>query len=797
MHIIFLSARLPLTKTFAVHNKQLVTKPYPLVSRVSSHEAEVNSLQDFYKELVANAKLNRCLFSGHLQHPLVDESRAGKTIRNDRTWVCLDFDKVNAKTHEEVIEKYLPDYCQNVSYIVQPSASMFLPKTKRWSGHIFMMLKTPTPEKALKSWFEHLNFTNKYLAKELVLTDSLQALHWPLDRTVADCTKIIYIAAPICHGFEPSIKSNEAIKLVKKKTNALNIPLHEPVTTNDIRAKINALRKAINQPELDYNISSHNGDDILIGATECDVHNIRTSGDHYIRFNLNGGDSYGYYIDLRNPGLIKNFKGEPFLRTDEAAPELYKTLKKTAPKTVAAAPLDEDTDIFACYATNKSSAIYVGKYEPIERALTLNNASETSAKAWLAEHSISHKGYLPHVSLEFNPHQEMQYVHGSNVVNTFRSTDYMQQTKSTDAVSHLSDIPVTINKTLRSMLGNPDNETLEHFINWLAFIFQTRKKTGAAWVLHGTQGTGKSIFIKHILTPLFGENQVKILQFNLVKTDFNAFLENALFVIFEEADTKSVDNQAALMSKLKHWITDSPIEINSKNIKPYSVPNYANFIFNSNERTPVNSTSDDRRFNFANRQETKLFYTPNELQVMFSGTELPAFADMLLRWPADPIAASKVLHNQAKIDVHEATTSINQLIAEAILRGDLQFFIDRMPSDSEAAADYHNRFNPLGLFKTKIAEYQSAAQKNEPSLLTDEDLFILFRTLITDARYFQDTRTWRKRHYKTIGLDIEKQHRVPGNTTARARGLLIQWNSPEFPAALESKVTPFKERKNG
>ena len=75
MHLVFLSARVPLTKTFAMQNGKLISKPYPLVSRVTSHSVEVNTLNEFYTALVDNAKKNRCLFSGQLQHPLVDESR--------------------------------------------------------------------------------------------------------------------------------------------------------------------------------------------------------------------------------------------------------------------------------------------------------------------------------------------------------------------------------------------------------------------------------------------------------------------------------------------------------------------------------------------------------------------------------------------------------------------------------------------------------------------------------------------------------------------------------------------------
>ena len=138
-------------------------------------------------------------------------------------------------------------------------------------------------------------------------------------------------------------------------------------------------------------------------------------------------------------------------------------------------------------------------------------------------------------------------------------------------------------------------------------------------------------------------------------------------------------------------------------------------------------------------------------------------------------------------------------MADAVLAGDLQFFIDRMPSEAEATADFHNRFNPIGMFQKLVDDYQDAAAKGEQVLVKDEDLFVLFRTLIPDVRYFQDSKTWRKRHYKSLGLEVDKQVRVPGQWDKRARGLLITWKVPDgapLPKATEGdRVVPLRRGK--
>lgn len=777
MDLVFLSAQLPLTKTFLLRNGQMAATPYPHVSRVTSHHEQCSALEQFELLLRAHAQAKHCLFGGALDHPLKHESRAGKTLKKPKEWVVFDFDKVDAKDHKDVVAKYLPACCQNVSYIAQVSASMFRPDATKWSGHIFMLLDKPADEHHLKQWFEYLNFTVPALSDQISLSDSLQALHWPLDRTVAYNSKLIYIAPPICHGFEPAVK--QPIQLVKKKQAKLSLPVFAPIDSGAIRARINDLRSKIGEPPLDYVTSLFEGHEVLQNSGVVEVHGIKTSGDHYIRFNLNGGDSYAYFIDLRNPGVIRNFKGEPFLQTKDAAPDLYKALVARAPRITAKPPLPDETEVLAFYATNQNSKIKIGTFSPTDYRLTLNNATETSARAWMHEYGLVQKGMLPHIDIIFDPTANVQYVPGSTQINLFTPTSYMLMKPASKTKSKFSQTPPLIKKLILSMLGDPEPNVVDHFMNWLAYIFQKRKKTAVSWVMHGVPGAGKGTFVKYVLTPLFGKEQVRIQQFSALEKEFNGFLENALFVVFEDSDMAAASSSAALNAKLRHWIADSPIEIRRMSTDHYSVENYTNFLFFSNERTPVHITKDDRRFNVGERQNNRLYLTPNELQTLSSGEELEAFAEILHNWPVDEIAAHMLVETEARATIHEASTTINQQIANAILMGDLQFFYDRMPSDMEAAADFHNRFNPIGIYRDTLEKLRQAAASGKPLQMTDELVFPLFRTLIPDTRYFQDSKTWRRRHYVSLGLDLNKQYRDPEDYSKRRRGLLVRWQMPD------------------
>lgn len=794
MHIVYLGSRLPLTKTFVQAAGRLTATPYPHISKVTSYHEQVNSLAEFKDTLVAHAEADHCLFNGQLSSPLHNESRAGKTLKTEREWVVFDFDKVIGKDAAEVVAKYLPLECQNVSYVVQLSASMFKPNNTLWSGHIFMLLKDPMSEQRLRQWFEYLNFSISALTTQLSLSDSLQALHWPLDRTVAQNSKLIYIAPPRCHGFEPAIKQH--ITLVKRKLTHLSIASFSPIDTFAVRQKINELRTAAGESEISYELVSFEGHEMLRSTDICDIQGLKASGDHYIRFNLNGGDSYAYFIDLRNPDVIRNFKGEPFFKTADAAPDLYKALRKAAPKALAKPPLEDGSDVLAFFATNRAATIKTGIFDPMNRSLRIDDSTPVAARAWMAEYGLVIKGDLPHMDLIFDPHSLVQYMPGLPVINTFRATEYMVQKPSKPAASTLAEVPPLLNKIMTSMLGSPTPEVYRHFINWLAFVFQFREKTGTAWVLHGRTGTGKGVFVKYILTPLFGSENVRIIQFPLLDTPFNGFLEQALFVVCDEADMSVAANKASLNAKLRHYITDSPIEINQKGVKTYKADSYTNWLFNANERTVVSITADDRRFNIPERQELQMFLNPNEVKQLSEGNELEAFADMLVRWPVDRAAVTKPIVTQARQDMHEATTSINQLVAEALMTGNLQFFVERLPTEAEAASDFGNgRFNPTGLFKANLSRYQNDAEAGRPTVVTEEETFVLFRTLIPDPRFLQDSKTWRKRHYKSLGLDLDKQHRVGAD---RVRGLRTQWQPASHADSLQppaKNITPIMKAK--
>jgi hypothetical protein len=93
LHFLAAADGTQLTKRFRISGEELTKESYPQVATFNSHEADVETIDDFYVALVAHANNGYCLLKGQLDRPLVDESRAGHTHSDEPTaWLVLDND---------------------------------------------------------------------------------------------------------------------------------------------------------------------------------------------------------------------------------------------------------------------------------------------------------------------------------------------------------------------------------------------------------------------------------------------------------------------------------------------------------------------------------------------------------------------------------------------------------------------------------------------------------------------------------------------------------------------------------
>jgi len=117
-------------------------------------------------------------------------------------------------------------------------------------------------------------------------------------------------------------------------------------------------------------------------------------------------------------------------------------------------------------------------------------------------------------------------------------------------------------------------------------------KLHSAIVVHGPQGTGKSLFFE-TYCKIFGEYG-RILGQEALEDKFNAdWAEKKLFILADEILAKQ--DLFSVKNRLKSFITGATIRVNPKNVAAHNEANHMNIVFLSNERQPLVLEDDDRR----------------------------------------------------------------------------------------------------------------------------------------------------------------------------------------------------------
>lgn len=131
---------------------------------------------------------------------------------------------------------------------------------------------------------------------------------------------------------------------------------------------------------------------------------------------------------------------------------------------------------------------------------------------------------------------------------------------------------------------------------WLAWPLQhPGRRVKYAYVFHGGQGTGKSMFFEQLMMKIYGsEHSIQIGQ-NELESKYTGWLTKKLFVVCNEVSTFANERKAT-KNKLKSLITDNVFTIEEKFMPIRMEENHAQFVFLSNEMQPVVPESDDRRY---------------------------------------------------------------------------------------------------------------------------------------------------------------------------------------------------------
>ncbi len=765
----FLEAKKPLTKFFYQDdNNKLQEESYPLVFKLKSHTEEFETLSQLEALITQHAALGNAYITSNPSRPVIWESRAG--LFNSDTETSVEIHDLDGLSGINTVEQYiqaLPTCYHDLSYIVQYSASMGIKPDKGLSAHLFFLRATPISYENLKQKLYSFNFLPG-ISDSLSLNKPQNGLRWACDVTMAETSRIIYIAPPEVHETVTDSFSGNRIQHIQKQQDLLEDDYAPEGSWRTHALKhINRLRKDAGLSPKQSAKYEARGSTVIqrVAATDQCAVTSHKEERGYIYLNLSGGDSWGYYHRPDSPEILYNFKNEPNYLIKELDPEYYVLAKTRAAEIKRERIQDKNNDngfLYTVFVDDRTEEFYKVRYNPETHECHHN----TGKSKWHADNFLQFHGQtVPDVyepwDVSFDPTVTHRLDANARHFNTFNITPSL----FTPAPS--AKLPPLTERVMRHALGN-DKATFNHFINWLAYIFQTRCKTGKSWVLHGTQGTGKGLLYSRIIQPVFGlKHAIRSSLPRIASESYNAELEQAVFCLFDEVDAVSLAKKQ-IDDKLKELITEDRISIRRMRTDSYTVNSYTNYLFFSNKKHALDIPNNDRRNNIAVRQNTPLEITMEEVDQL--NNELTQTMGYLMHYPACRKTAESCLDNQSKDKMMLASMNNSEGFLEHIHRGDFEFLWENKPDIDHRGQDF--RTNPGVAFSTYAECLAEIVEHQARGVVSRNTLHSLIAHL--SNKHWDSTATAFTQYvHRNSELDLI-QLKIEGKKTRGVRG--IEWD---------------------
>lgn len=789
MKLTFLNSSVALTKSYTkLPDGSIEKTSYPNVWEVSSIIEDCPSLAVMQALITKHGALGNCLLKGMVTRNLVKESRKGSTDSNATTdWLCLDLDGIGTSftmtledgskaTSNVTVDTILASIGMgDVSYVLQWSGSQGISSGIRC--HVFVMLAKPMSAPLIKQWLIQKNHESSVLKHHQALTKTGHSLTWGLDITACQSDKLIYIAPPTLKGIKSPLGRMPRISLVTKTRATFD--LYAVGTINSTAqnrahtdARILELRAAANLPKrkLAYKISGPH--EILAKPDTCIA--TETKQDRgFVYFNLNGGDSWAYYHPEDNPDYIFNFKGEPTYLTKELLPDYWAQLTQASHRT------DSKGKTYLAYLDRKTSTYWRGTYDESVDDLDIHPAkTETMVRHFAGANGMPLGDDIPEWDMEFNPHDNVRVDFDNRIINTFQLTEFMRT-----PVKQVKQCPPTIFKVISHVLAS-DVDAIEHFMNWLSFICQERDRTRTAWIFQGTQGTGKGILMNKVLKPLFSSNQVAIKRAAELSEKWTDFVVGKFVIFIDEVQTSAYRDENNVISNLKNFITEPTVTVRMMNKNAYDVMNYGNWIFASNKPDPVTVDKEDRRFNVGPYQAAKIKLSDQELEQIEK--ELQNFHHYLMCYAVDKSMASAPLMGAARDTLIDLSQSTSESTATAIKEGNLEFFLDQLPTGDAYKANLMT-LNKVEEYRKTLFDIMCRTKPNGLCNIRRDELYVIFEYTVGGMKSSPATFTrflgHRQITVKPLAFGGDKSH----------RGVQVVWEqAAEIPKHLKEYFPDMK-----
>jgi hypothetical protein len=807
----------PLAKEFS----QEGVTPYPHVKRVNSFHFETDISQDGLRErlgiLQEHARFGYCMLKGTLKKELRNETRAGQTQRDALTsTLVLDVDGYplddaltapctadDLRAVAEHVVSLLPEELHDVSYIAHASSSFGM-KPNSASVHLEFMLTQPVAPAALKLWIQMLNLDIEAFEQKLSLTPSGHTIHWLLDPSVADNSKIIYIAKPRFNGVDnPFSNDDDRWILVEKQHASVDLTTQVGAHTRAAvsartNKKLAALRRAQGLPARNHKtrkIKLGNASiNVISDPNEMNIQLYRVTGEYAI-FDINGGDSHAYWCSLSNPDIMYNFKGEPPFQFSKADPEAFDAfMEEYGERVTEHRPIEPFV-----FRDSRTDRHFFGRYDRRQGAfvedgggrVALNAIARANIDDAMAEAGGIMPDVIPTYALVFNPEDNTVVDPINRTVNKFCAPPLMRDVPEIDdafknvtydmskggdngIMGYLNALTPNIHRLIYHVVGN-DPVCYEHFINWLAHAYQYRCVSSTAWVFSGMPGTGKGVLFTRVVEAIWSREYASLKNMKNLEDNFNGSLETQLMVAFDEVHLTSGRNPERLLNDIKHMIGSDTGTVRAMRTDQQNSQFYYNFFLFSNHRDAIPIEPGDRRMNVAPYQEIPIKKQyPHFLQMLDAiDDEVPHFAAFLHHFTVNVEAARTCLENAAKAKMRFSGLNSYELFFDAVKTGKLDYFIECVLLHAPDATDYAE-IQRIANAKRVIKAWIDDANNARTTVLPLDDLRLVYL-----AMYPHNTITPNK-----FGSMVNKNNLDVKRRSLAARGKLrcveTDWVIDEF-----------------
>lgn len=663
MEVSFLHATVPFAKTIR-HNQTTTVEPYPHIKNVSSTTHQWDSLKDLYGLIQNQAAKGACILKGLLKRPLTNEPRANAVDPNTLTkWLVFDIDGLQIENAEDFI-KLLPNNFQNVSYIEQLSSTAFF-QGNGYKAHLFFRIP-PTHPNIIRQFIINLNLD--HFTSHISLGTGNLCINYPLDISVNQNSTPLYIAPPIFIGLKDPLTTR--LRFIEHAHDVVT----NQITEYNYAATKQKQQKTLLKLRTNIGLNAKTPKTEIKGSVELlkNVEPMPTPSTReergFVYLGINPNNPFSYYHPADNASIIYNFRGEPAFLTSKGLPEYWEQVK---PKALTPLISHEGSTPLIFREWRKDS-YYNGYYHHKTGKLELHETKNiTRLQHFAAGNGIEAPEVIPDWIMYFDPTDLSPFDINKPKINTFVPTPYL-----INCIEHpkvVQEIPPLIHSIITSVTGN-DDPCFQFFVNWLAFIFQTRKKTRTAWVFQGIEGTGKGLLFNTILKPLLGPKYCipKITE-NLLDP-FNGWLEECIILFIDESFIPKNNRSQQLPNLLRNIITEPDYSLRYMRNNPFTAKSYCNLIFATNDVDALNLSATDRRYNVCARQENTFpGYEGIEQDVE---KELDSFAHYLYSYKVDALKAHTALKNEYKQLMREARLPNIDLFCNHIHKGDFNLFYD-------------------------------------------------------------------------------------------------------------------------